>query len=369
LGRADALAGGFVLAGLASIAMQSPDPAAQAILFADRWIAPICLYLLIRLVQPSLRELRWLAPLALVMLVIEAPLAVATLTIPDALPPEWIKQTRGTGSFGDADVLGTAMAFYGVILLWAGTIAQRRWHRVGSVVAFVLAMVIMFLTFSRANWLAGLMVLAACAWIFRERLVSLLFIGPAVVIVLVATGLLAGPLAFAQERLHSEESQTSALERLPVAVAAVRMFGARPITGWGYGNFDTYSRDFQDTVGNLVTAEKDHASHNLFLTIAAEQGAVGLITFLGPTVVWARRSLRARGRMPRDALRFTAGLWLIIASFYLVNSFSVMKSAYGLGEWWIALALIGTTVDRYVAARPSRLAATAPPPPQEALDG
>jgi O-antigen ligase len=355
LGRADALAGLFVLAGLLSIAMQSNEPAAQVILFADRWIAPICLYLSVRLLQPSLRDLRWLPPVALGILLVEAPLAIATLTIPGALPNEWIVLTRATGSFGDPDVLGTTMAFCGMVLLWAGTTTRRPVLRVGSVVLFVLAMLIVFLTFSRANWVAGLLVVAACAWIFRDRLASLALAVPLVLAVLLMTGVLAGPLAFAQERLASQRSQESALSRLPVAVAAVRMFGERPVTGWGYGNFDRYSRSYQGSVGNLITADKSHASHNLFLTIAAEQGAVGLLLFFGPMVVWLARTFRVHRRMPLHAMRFVAGLWLIVAAFVVVNNFSVMKSPFGLGMWWLSLALIGTTVDRYVTPEPPHL--------------
>ena len=252
----------FVLTGLVSIALMSADPVTQMVLFADRWMAPICLYLIVRLLQPSRQDLRWLAPVALAILLIEAPLAVATLTIPGALPQEWIVLTRATGSFGDPDVLGATMAFCGVVLLWAGTTTRRPVLRAGSIIAFVGAMLIMFLTFSRANWLAGILVLGACAWIFRDRIGSLVVAGPVVLVALVATGFMAGPLAFAQERLQSQQAQESALERLPVAVAAIRMFEERPLTGWGYGNFDLYSRDFQDRVGNLVSAEKEHASHN-----------------------------------------------------------------------------------------------------------
>jgi hypothetical protein len=72
--------------------------------------------------------------------------------------------------------------------------------------------------------------------------------------------------------------------------------------------------------------------------------------------MWLALWLRARHRMPREARRFVAGLWLIVASFYLVNNFSVMKSSFGLGLWWITLGLVGTTVGRYVTAAPSRLA-------------
>jgi len=36
-----------------------------------------------------------------------------------------------------------------------------------------------------------------------------------------------------------------------------------------------------------------------------------------------------------------------VAAFLLVNNFSVMKSSYGLGVWWMTLGLIASIVDRY----------------------
>ncbi len=354
LGRAETLMLAFILSGLVSIAMLSAEPLAQTVLFYDRWIAPMCLYLIVRLLEPSSRELRWLIPVAVGLLLLEAPVGVATLTVPHLLPAEWVILTRATGTFGDPDVLGAAMAFCGVICLWAGTITRRPVLRAGSILLFVLAMLMMFLTFSRANWLAGVVVIAACAWIFRERLGALVVAGPMVIAVLLVTGLLAGPLAFAEERFASQRSQESALARLPVAVAAVRMFEARPLTGWGYGNFDLYSRDFQGTVGNLVTAEKNHASHNLFLSIIAELGLIGLVAFLGPMFIWARRTMRAYPHMPLDVRRFAAALWLVVGSFIIVNNFSVMKSTYGLGLWWLCLGFIATTVGRYHTTSPAR---------------
>jgi O-antigen ligase len=104
-------------------------------------------------------------------------------------------------------------------------------------------------------------------------------------------------------------------------------------------------------VANLASAEKDHASHNLFLTILAEQGAIGLLCFVFPTVLWARRSFGAYGWMPMSERRMLAGLWVVVGAFFLVNNFSVMKSSYGLGVWWLTLGLVASIVDRFEPPR------------------
>ena len=56
-------------------------------------------------------------------------------------------------------------------------------------------------------------------------------------------------------------------------------------------------------------------------------------------------------------------MWLVVGAFVVVNNFSVMKSPFGLGLWWLALGLAATTVDRYHTPAPSRLA-----PVEEAPD-
>jgi O-antigen ligase len=351
LSVAEALMGGFVLAALFSIATSSGSPATQAIFLYDRVIAPMCLYLVVRLLQPSVRDLRWLAAIAALVLLVEVPIGILSVASPGILPQAWIVKSRATGTFGDPDVFGVTMIACGVILLHAGTIARRRSLRAGSILAFILAMLMVFLTFSRANWVAGLVTIAGCLWIYRHRIGSLVIAVPVVLGALLISGALRGPLMLAEGRLESQKAVESALARLPVVMASVRMFEARPVMGWGYGNFDLYSRGFQDKVGNLVYPEKEHASHNLFLSILAEMGLVGFVLFLGPTAYWGQTTLRTFGLLPLTHRRFVIGLWLVIAAFFIVNNFSVMKSPYGLGLWWLTLGLLGSTVDRF---RPSR---------------
>ena len=109
-----------------------------------------------------------------------------------------------------------------------------------------------------------------------------------------------GPIDDARNRLESEESEESALSRLPVVYASLRMFVEEPSFGFGYENFDRFDREFQRPVGNLVAPEKDHASHNLYLTIFVEQGVVGFALFCGPAVWWLVRT-RSRWRYLPDA--------------------------------------------------------------------
>jgi O-antigen ligase len=349
----------YVGASTVSIVLASSGAAAQFVLLYDRVIVPMCLYLIVRLLEPTSHDLRWLAPVALFVLAIEVPVGIMSIAIPGALPAIWLVDAeRATGTFGDPDTFGTVMLLCGLVLLHAGSTSTHRGVRLGSLFAFIVAMMMVFLTFSRANWVAGLIGLAAAVWIYRARIAALTVAAPLVLVALLAFGVLQGPLSFAQERLQSSQARESAFARLPVGLAALRMFDERPLAGWGYGTFDRYSRPYFSGVANLASAEKEHASHNLFLTISAEQGLIGIVCFLAPIALWARRSFAAYGWMPMSERQMLAGLWVVVGAFFWVNNFSVMKSSYGLGVWWLTLGLVAAMVDRFQP--PRRLGAIGP---------
>jgi O-antigen ligase len=168
----------------------------------------------------------------------------------------------------------------------------------------------------------------------------------------VVGGLLADQLGQATQRLNSEESDESALSRLPIYYAALQMFQAKPIFGWGFSNFDRYDRDFQARVGDLVNAVKDHASHNLYLTLLAEQGLVGFLLYITPMLWWFYFSLKAWPRMPSEGFwsrKLLVILWLATAHLVIVNNFFNVTIVYSLGIWWITLGLIGTVVDHHLS--------------------
>ena len=130
------------------------------------------------------------------------------------------------------------------------------------------------------------------------------------------------------------------------------MFEAKPVAGFGYENFDRVARPFQGRIGDLVYPEKNHASHNLFLTLLAEQGIIGIALYLAPLLVWLARSVARRSRLPVDGLlgrRFVAVLWLALLAHIVVNNFSRMHLPFGLGMYWLTLGLVATLVGRVPA--------------------
>jgi O-antigen ligase len=207
-----------------------------------------------------------------------------------------------------------------------------------------------FLSFSRASWLAGLVAVVGALYVYRRYVRHVAAIAVPLVLFLMFSGLLSEQIDFARYRYESEQSEESALSRLPVMYASVRMFEAKPIVGWGYENFDRFDRSFQRRVGDIVYPHKDHASHNLYLTTLAEQGLVGFVLLFGPACVWWVRWRSRRRRLPKTGFlsgRLVAVLWLVVAAHVVENNFSRMQVSFGLGMWWLTLGLIATIVDRY----------------------
>ena len=143
------------------------------------------------------------------------------------------------------------------------------------------------------------------------------------------------------------------------------MFEQKPLTGWGFDNFDRYDREFQSEVGDFIP-EKDHASHNVYLTLLAEQGLVGWLLFLGPAIWLLVRTVRVFSSLPRTGLasrKLVVLLWAVLAAHVTVNNFSNMRVVFGLGQWWLVLGLIATLVSAQAARDPDQLSS----PPGESV--
>jgi O-antigen ligase len=352
LGWAEALMGGYVVVTLLSIGYTAPDARANAYVLYDTVVVPMCLYLLVRLSDPDEEDVRRLVPAVVFILGTQAAVALLSWNAPEVLPDEWTRKAgqRTTGTLRSADVFGTTMVFCGLFLLHVGARARQPLRRVGAIALFFLAMFMVFLTFSRASWLAGLVAATGALLIYRRHLGKLaLFVVPVIVVVW-ASGLLSQQFDLAEYRISSAQSEESALSRLPAAQAALRMVDNEPLVGWGYQNFDLYSRPFQGQVGDLVGAAQPHASHNLYLTTLAEQGIVGFVLFVGPVVFWLMRTQSAMPYLPRAGLigrDLVVSLWLIVAAYHVTNNFSRMHVTTGLGLFWITLGLLASVVERH----------------------
>jgi O-antigen ligase len=370
LGWPELLMAGYVVVTLLSIGYTAPDALTNTYTLYDNVVIPMCLYLVVRLSDPGEAEVRRLVPAVVIILGTQVVVGLISWRAPGSLPDEWVLKAgeRTTGTLRSTDVFGTTMIFCGLFLLHVGVQARRAAGRVAGIALFLLALLMVFLSFSRASWLAGLVAATGALVLYRRHLGQLaLFVAPIVVFVW-SSGLLTQQFDLAEYRLNSAQSEESALSRLPAAQAALRMFEREPAVGWGYQNFDLYSRPFQEQVGDLVGAAKPHASHNLYLTTLAEQGAVGFVLFVGPVVVWLVRTRSAMPHLPTAGLigrHFVVTLWLIVLGYHVTHNFFRMYVTTGLGVFWITIGLLASVVERY---RPRAMPAARPTTPLTRAD-
>ena len=345
--------GAYVLLTVLSIVLLNNQPSATFIRFYDLIIVPFFLYMIIRLFVPHKHSFQFIILLALYITVTQVAFGILSWVMPSVLPKPWLEYAgvRTTGSLHSVSVYTTTLVFTGLILLNVGLRSEKKWKRYLYIGLFLTTLLATFISYSRASWLAGILILLFLVLMYPKFMGRLAVIAVVAMIVVGPILLQAGYLDRARNRLTSEEADNSALGRLPVYLAAIRMFSEKPVFGWGYDNFDRFDRKYQSRVGNLVNPdEKDLTAHNVYLTMLAEQGLLGLGTYLLPTVVliWRSRKvapfLSDKGVLNKNLFY---SLWLVILAFFVVQSFSPMVVVFGLGLNWITYGLIANVIYIY----------------------
>jgi O-antigen ligase len=256
-----------------------------------------------------LREVEWTERLALQCLGVL--LALAALFVCVGFVEYWRKELvlnpdlvaasqyesyfRVNSLFFDPNVYGRflAMVMLGVVtvVLWS----QRTRDVVGGAVVLALLWAGLVLTFSQSSFaalLAGLAVLAALRWSVRWT--------AAVVAVGVAVGLGLVLLAPGVVRLDlsSQRSADKATSgRADLIVGGVGLFADKPVLGHGSGSFATVFREEE----GVSSARAATASHTIPITVAAEQGAIGLAVYLALILAALVRLLRGAAGSPLRA--------------------------------------------------------------------
>jgi O-antigen ligase len=303
------------------------------------------LYLIVRLFVDFNKDSKWLITISFLVVLTQLIISLLSMFAPGILPNQWIDPGgRNVGTLEAESVFSTTLIFFGTLLFYKGISKSKSYVKYLCLGVFLLAFFGAFLSFSRASWLGAIVVMLGLILLYPKRMIQMLLI----VIPLVAlfgVGLFSDQFRFANERLRSQDT---ALDRLPVYYAAVRMFESKPVTGWGYGNFDLFDRAFQGRVADIVNPDKDHASHNLYLTLLAEQGIIGATLYMAPVLLWLYHSVKVdhtRQNNPNKNRRLIYILWLSIFNHIVVNNFSNMRVPFGLGMWWITLGLIANLVS------------------------
>jgi putative inorganic carbon (HCO3(-)) transporter len=268
-----------------------------------------------------LRRLRWSAALVRRCLLTLVSLAVvfcvigfveyATKTL--LLNPKLIAQNNVhtyfaiNSVFFDPDIFGRFLAL--VMITVATVLVYSRGERLQLLSVGVLAVLWagLVLTLSRSSLaalLVGLAVIGAMRWRARPVLLAVV----AVVVIGIAAVAISPRTFGLNQGLNGASSGRAGL-----VSGGVRLFGERPVWGYGSGSFETrYLCRIQHQCGEASGASKTlSASHTIAVTIAAEQGLIGLLPYLALVIAAAFVLVAGARRDPVRAAVAAAFLALV----------------------------------------------------------
>lgn len=200
---------------------------------------------------------------------------------------------RVNSLFFDPNIFGRFLAIV-IVLLVAWICWEKRQKAVAAgalVIAFLFGGLLTTLSQSSyAALLAGLAMLAALRWSVRWT----------VAVVAVAAVLAAGALAVGTGVLEGGDDASRATSgRSALVTGGIELFAERPVVGWGAGSFALEYREAE----NVSAAKAASASHTIPVTVAAEQGVIGLAAYLALLFFAFSRCLRGIRAAPNLAIR------------------------------------------------------------------
>lgn len=285
--------------------------ALQALYSADRAKAGENLaffYLPFGLLFVLLRDVRWTRELVLRCLAIAVGLAIVFAGVGFVeyarkqlfLNPKVVEANefgnyfRVNSLFFDPNIYGRflaiVMAALLTVVLWT---RRRREVLVGAaVLAWLLGgLVTSFSQSSIAALLLAMAVLGAYRWDTRATIyVTVALVAIAGVFVLTAPS----SLHFGLKGTGGSASNATS-GRTTLIEGGLELFADRPLYGWGAGSFET---EYKHHGHARDTANATSASHTIPVTVAAEQGLIGLAIYLGLLVVAFAVLYRDAGRSP-----------------------------------------------------------------------
>jgi O-antigen ligase len=181
---------------------------------------------------------------------------------------------------GGEDPNYQAAAFLAAMFLGGGLIGVYRRPAARAVVALALAVVA--IAFVATESRGGLVALAVTLFVAFVLFPALR--GRILVCALLAVAGLAAWLSSRPDALHRLTHLGGGAGRSDEWTVAWRIFSGHPLTGVGLGNFQLYEPRYVLEPGSLTSvkliAETPLATHNTYLQLLAETGAVGLLAFL-----------------------------------------------------------------------------------------
>jgi O-antigen ligase len=205
---------------------------------------------------------------------------------------------RVNSVFFDPSIYGRFLALVMIVVmtvLLAGWRERRRDVLAGAaVLTWLLAgLVTSFSQSSIAALLLGLAVLGAWCWGMRRTL----YVAGALLALAAAVVLLAPTSLHFGLKGSSGSASNATSGRTTLISGGLDLFAARPLGGYGSGSFETeYKRHSKASAASAANATS--ASHTIPITVAAEQGIVGLTVYVALLAAAFAVLFRGAGRSP-----------------------------------------------------------------------
>ncbi|HEX7292475.1 MAG TPA: O-antigen ligase family protein [Conexibacter sp.] len=251
---------------------------------------------------------------------------------------------RTNSVFFDPNIYGRFLVV--AMLAVAATVLQATrprlvWGGAAVLAALWAGLVLTLSQSSLGALLVGLATLAVLRWGTRRVLLP-----AAGVVALAVAAVLITPSTFGVN-LHNLDSSSSG--RTQLVSGGGDLFAARPLQGYGSGSF---AREYRRQERRRLSADASTASHTIPVTVAAEQGVVGLLAYVALLIAALGRLLRgAAGSVARSA---------VAAAFLALLFHTLVYAAFLEDPMTWALLGVGTALAAAAAPRPAPVAAPAP---------
>ena len=244
---------------------------------------------------------------------------------------------RVNSLFFDPNIYGRFLAI--VMLLLSAWLLWARRQR--DVVAGALLLAVLWgglvLTFSQSSFTAlliGLAILGAMRWSVRW---ALILSGAALVVAVVFVALAPGAVHLELGNSKSADKATSG--RYDLIKGGLKLFKRAPLVGQGSGSF---AREYR-RAEHVSPERAASASHTIPVTVAAEQGLIGLVAYLALLAAALARLFRGARRVPERAA--------VAAAFVALVAHSMMYAAFLEDPLMWTLLGAGTAMALWAAAR------------------
>jgi len=255
---------------------------------------------------------------------------------------------RVNSLFFDPNIYGRFLAVVMVglaaVLLWARS--GRAVAVSGTLVALLWAGLV--LTFSQSSFaalLVGLAALAALRWGFQRVAAGVGLSAALALVVALALG------------INADEVDESSGNRLDLVEGGLSMVLDRPLWGYGSGSFAKRFREREDASSQRAAS----ASHTIPITVAAEQGIVGLAAYLVLVIVSLRLLFSRLGALAgRDPPRRLVTRAFLAAGFATLVFHTLLYAAFLEDPITWTLLAIGIVLLRPVNGRGAGATPSAP---------